>query len=175
MSIFTTRTIPDPSTPEERRITKRNAEIAYKALEYGSYAIGGISLLKGIGTGIVKGSKSLMSGPMDKQRRKAVKAVGKTMLIGATIPIAVIGAKTALKAAKTSASPHIAAKAITPTATREASKKYMATLKKYIDAGANYRNVMTPAEMKLLKTYRSPQTWKKPNLTLGQLIRNSLK
>ena len=165
----------NPAKAAEIAITNRNVANIYKGLEYGSYAIGGISLLKGIGRGIAKTSKRLISGPTDKTRRKAVKAVSKTMLIGATIPIAVIGAKTALKTAKTSASPHIAAKAITPTATREASKKYMATLKKYIDAGANYRNVMTPAEMKLLKTYRSPQTWKKPNLTLGQLIRNSLK
>ena len=45
-SLLPKRTIANPATAEERRITKRNADIAYKALEYGSYALGGLGLLK---------------------------------------------------------------------------------------------------------------------------------
>jgi hypothetical protein len=40
MSLLPKRTVKDPSTPEERRITNRNVANIYKGLEYGSYALG---------------------------------------------------------------------------------------------------------------------------------------
>ena len=46
MSLLPKRTVKDPSTPEERRVTNRNVASIYKGLEYGSYALGGLGLIK---------------------------------------------------------------------------------------------------------------------------------
>ena len=62
MSLLPKRTVKDPSTPEERRVTNRNVANIYKGLEYGSYALGGL--------GIVKGGASLLKGYIKNQGLK---------------------------------------------------------------------------------------------------------
>ena len=47
-SLLPKRTIANPATAEEIATTKRSTAIGYKALEYGSYAIGGLGVVKGI-------------------------------------------------------------------------------------------------------------------------------
>ena len=56
MSLLPKRTVKDPSTPEERRVTNRNVASIYKGLEYGSYALGGLGLAK-VGVSLLKNSR----------------------------------------------------------------------------------------------------------------------
>jgi hypothetical protein len=62
MSILPKRRIKNPATAAEIAITNRNVANIYKGLEYGSYALGGL--------GLVKGGASLLKGYIKKQGLK---------------------------------------------------------------------------------------------------------
>ena len=73
MSLLPKRTVKDPSTPEERRVTNRNVANIYKGLEYGSYALGGLGLAKLGVNSLLKGYKRAVKLGQILTDRKSIK------------------------------------------------------------------------------------------------------